>query len=86
MGLFAKLFGQKAVFKKTYSYIHRWMNGEQQLEMHRNATNIGLSFKDRVKVVEQNLMKAYVERLKLYGGKDIKLNKFAKYIVKMKNQ
>jgi len=85
MGLFTYLFGQKTKFENAFSNIHRWMTGEQQFEMHRNATNIALSFKDRIKVVEQNLKNSNVEILKLYLGLNIKLKNFAKYIVKIKN-
>ena len=78
-------FLNKSHFNNAYVNVHKWLTPQNQLNMHRIATNFAVTLKDREKQIEMFLNKhANVGQLTHQISVSYKLKDFAKYVVKTK--
>ena len=79
------LFTDQSNFQNAVANIHKWLNGEQQLELHRLIKNTALTDDEIVAVVVVYLKKnANLGQLRHQIGVDYDIKQFAKYFIRMK--
>jgi hypothetical protein len=85
MNILKTLFNKK-YHKNLYSNMYRWLTPENQLELHRITNNSLISKKDRINQITDFIeSKSIKSTFDLYGGKEVNINMFSKYIFNLKN-
>ena len=85
MNILKTLFNKK-YHKNLYNNIHRWLTPENQLELHRITNNTLIPKEDRIKQIKNFIKsKSIKSTFNLYGGKEVSVKMFSKYIFNLKN-